>query len=179
MTQAQIREAVGIFDNQVNLDKAVSELEATEFPRHDISVLGTQSEVKEKFGSRTISPDKVENDMEAPRNISVRPEEKTIGGSVLVAVPAYLGGCAGLLAVNPASNFVMLVAVAVGSGLGVLLGATALMVIRQHLRKRIDKQIRKGGLLLWVKTLDAKREEKAKNILRKHGARHVHINSPN
>lgn len=177
MKQVKIREAVGVFDDQKKLDKAISELESTSFPRHDISVLGTQKEIEEKFGTEDVSVEWLEDNPEAPRNISIRPEEKTIGAAALVGVPAYFGGCAGLLAANPAPNLELLAAVAAGSLAGALLGGVVLFFIRQRLHKRADKQIRKGGLLLWVRTPDSKREEKAKSILSKHGARHVHVHS--
>lgn len=176
MTQL-IREAVGVFDDLSNMDKAIAELEGTAFPRHDISVLGDKDKLKERFGSRYVDTAWVEDNPYAPRKAPVRPEERTIGATLLIALPAYLFGCAGLLMVNPASSLVMLSAVALGSIVGAALGAVGVMFLRARMEKAVDAQVRSGGLVLWVRTPGPKREEKAKNIMSKHGARHVHAHN--
>jgi len=175
MTQVTTREAVGVFDDLEKLDKAVSELEISKFARHDISVLGNKEKVEERFGQKNVKPEWLEDNPNAPRGISVRPEEKTIGASVMVGVPAYIGGCIAAIAVNPAPHLVLLGAVASGSVLGALIGGAIVFFLNQKITKRINRQIQKGGLLLWVRTPGPQREKIALDILRKHGARHVHL----
>ena len=172
-----MREAVGVFDNIEQLDKAIAELETTAFPRQDISVLGNKNKVEEKFGSDTVKPEWVEDNPATPRGISIRPEEKTIGATVLIGVPAYFGGCIGALIVNPATNLILLGAVALGSLIGAGIGYAAFLGLKQRHNRAIKRQIDKGGLLLWVRTPGPHREVKAKDILRRYGAKHVHIHN--
>jgi len=175
MAQEKTREAVAIFHDTDKLDAAVDELETSEFARHDISVLGNKEKVEERFGKDAVKPEWLEDNPNAPRGISIRPEERTIAASVMVGVPAYIGGCAGALAVNPASNIMLLGAVAVGSIIGALVGGAGVYAINNKITKRINRQISKGGLLLWVQTPDPEKEKTALDILRKQGGQHVHI----
>lgn len=177
MTTTRTREAVGIFDNQSKLDAAVAELELSEFAHHDISVLGDQETLEERFGSQAVNPERLEDNPEAPRGTYVHPEEKTIGASVIIGVPAYIFGCIAALFVNPASNFALLGAVTTGSLFGALLGGIVVYFLTQRLQNRTRRQIKKGGLLLWVHTPNHTKERRAMDILRRHGGRHVHVHS--
>lgn len=177
MATTRTREAVGIFDNQAKLDSAVAELELSEFAHHDISVLGDQDTLEERFGSDTVKPERLEDNPEAPRGTYVHPEEKTIGASVVVGIPAYIAGCIAALMVNPATHFALLGAVTTGSLFGALLGGAVVYFMKQRMQSRATRQIKKGGLLLWVRTPNSTKEKRALDILRRHGGRHVHVHS--
>ncbi len=175
MEKTKIREAVGIFANEESLDAAVSELEATAFPRHDISILGSKKMLKKAFGSDVIDPRKAENDPEVPRGIPVMPEEKALGAAALVGCCAYIGGCIAAVATNSMSDAVLLSFITGGSMLGGIIGIATVAIIRAVLKRDIEKQIKKGGLVLWVHTPEEKFEKIASFILKKHGGKHIHI----
>lgn len=84
------KEAVGVFSNQRDMDEAIADLEAAMFPRHDISVIGSKAKMEERFGSETVSPELLEDNPQAPKDASIRPEEKTIASTVIIGVPAFL-----------------------------------------------------------------------------------------
>lgn len=172
-----IREAVGVFDSAQSLDSAIAELEGTAFPRHDISVLKQGKEVQDEFGTDVIPPEWAEDTADSPRGISVRPEEKTIGSTALIGCVAYIFGCAAALAAKGASTAGFLFAIAGGSLLGAMIGAFAVMMVGYKMSMRTERQISKGGLLLWVRTPDLKRERLAQDILRRNGGRHIHVHS--
>lgn len=174
-TQQTTREAVGVFNTLEDLDAAVAELEVTAFPRHDISVLGTQEDIKEKFGHRAVRAEWLEDNPEAPRMISVRPEEKAIGAGVVIGVCAYIAGCIAAVAGRELSGFMLVGAITASSFTGAVVGILLALVISHILQRRREMQLKKGGLLLWVRTPGPKREEIAQNIMSKHGARHVHL----
>ena len=117
-----IRETVGVFNDVEMIDKAINELESTNFPRHDISVIANRKEVRKEFGQGSVAPELLEDNPKAPRGVHVRPEERTIGAGVIIGVPAYVTGCVAALLVNPASGPVLLGAVALGSLVGAALG---------------------------------------------------------
>lgn len=175
--EPEIQETVGVFDSLEKLDLAVSELESTEFPRQDISVLGDAAAMRARFGDDAIRAEWLEDHPDVPRGVSVRPEERVIGGALLVGIPAYLCGCVGLLIASPASSLVLLGATALGSLIGAAIGGGILYVARAAFLRRIDRQISKGGLLLWVRTTGPRKQEAATTILNNCGARHVHVHS--
>ena len=170
-------EAVGIFSSQQDIDAAIADLEAAMFPRHDISVIGSKAKMQDRFGSEALSPELLEDNPRAPKDASIRPEEKTIASTVIVGVPAYFAGCIAGVLVNPASAVVLIAAVTLGSVVGAAIGGSLLYGIKVYLDNRVQKQLDEGGLVLWVKTLKPGQERKAKAIMKEHGARDVHFHA--
>ena len=168
MKQRKIREAVGVFDDPKELDEAVAELEVTAFPRHDISILGSDGE--------SFSQKEHEDNPNASRGISIRPEEKSIGAGVLIGCCAYIAGCAVAIAAKATSGFAMLAAITGGSIAGAAVGAVIVLAIGRKIKARIEKKIRNGGLVLWVRIAEPENGKLALDIMRRHGGKHVHIN---
>lgn len=160
-----IREAVGVFTDPAQLDKAVSELETTAFPRHDISILGHEDVLARLAAD---SP-------HANRTIPIRPEEKVIGASFIVGGGAYAGGVTAALVTGAAPlgvvGAMVLFGAIAGAGLGALIVRLFNMRIKRELRDRLDH----GGMVLWVHTYDPAQENAACDIMRKYGARGVHV----
>lgn len=169
-----LREAVGVFAEQKNLDATVAELEGTAFPRHDISVLGNEKKTDDYYTVKASS-DNLIDDPEAPRTISVRPEEKTIGTAALIGCCAYICGTFFVITSGSTSTLGIIGTITAGSFLGALIGvATSLLIWKKYnllLRDRLEK----GGLVLWVKTPDPEKERLAQQIMCKHGGRRVHV----
>jgi hypothetical protein len=174
-TPPRIREAVGVFENEESLDAAVSELEKTAFPRQDISVLGNSDSVRRTFGSAEIETARVEDDPESPRGVPVHPEEKAIGAGVVISGLAYVGGCIAAISANSMPDIALLYAIAAGSLMGGIIGAVIVLIMRSRYRYNVDRRIRKGGLVVWVRTPEPTLEKAACAILEKHGAHDVHI----
>lgn len=175
MPEAQISEAVAVFDEPEKIDNAIRALEGSDFPRQDISVLANREKILERFGAEAVNPEWLEDSEFAPRNVPIRPEEKVIGASFLIGVPAYIVGCAAALSVNPAPTSTLLAAITGGSVVGALIGGALVYVIGKKMQARIRKQIDKGGLLLWVTTPTKDKEDKALEILKKNKGIHAHI----
>lgn len=171
----EVKEAVGVFNSINDLDAAVEDLESSQFSRQDISVLGGTDKIEERFGGSSVNFKLLQDHPDAPRGISLRPEEKTIGAGFILAVPAYIFGCLAALAVNPAGSVVLLLAVALGSLFGATLGGGVLYILRRKMINSINEKIRKGGLLLWVRTAGPNRERIALDILKRNNGSHVHI----
>ncbi|HRQ60064.1 MAG TPA: hypothetical protein PLO23_00870 [Alphaproteobacteria bacterium] len=177
MPQSMIREAVCVFENQQQLDAAINELESTAFPRHDISVLASDKKLEETFGTSNIKMRNLEDSPEAPRDISVRPEEKTILGAAFTGVCAYIAGCIAGVMAKDAATLAFLASIAGGSVLGAVIGGVVVYFVIQNLYQDSQHKIRKGGLVLWVRTPAPDQERTAKTIMRKHGGHNVHIHS--
>lgn len=173
MTKA--REAVGLFTDIDKLQDAVRELEGTAFPRDSITVLGTSKDIEDKFGTTVIDPVAAEDDPDAPRQPPVRPEEKTIGTSALIGVATYIGVVSATLVAAPVTIPGTLAAIALGGSGGAALGTVLARLFGHHYDKNIERQVEKGGLLLWVRTPDPELEYIACRILLHHGATHVKV----
>ncbi|PZQ44251.1 MAG: hypothetical protein DI551_10500 [Micavibrio aeruginosavorus] len=176
-TPGMFREAVGLFQNSQDLQDAIRDLEGTAFPRQDISVMGSRSELEHIFGAREVDPRMAMDHAGTPRQAPTRPEEKTIGAAAAVGVGTYAGAM-GLALASGAVAFPAIIGAAVIGGLGGgTLGAVLTKIMGDRATRNIQKQIEKGGLLLWVRTPDEDRELLAKLILRKRGASEVHVHS--
>lgn len=172
MNGTGMREAVGIFTDMDALEEAISELEQTAFGREDISILGNKEDLKEKFGRPEVRPERVEDDPDAPRQTPVRMEERAVGTGAMIGGGAYLGAVGALLAAGAAVTIpAVITAAAIGGGSAGILAR----ILGGSFDEHLEKQIEKGGVVLWVKTIDEEHEKKAGDILKKHGARHVHI----
>ena len=169
------REAVGLFTDADKLQDAVRELEGTAFPRDSITVMGNHKEIEEKFGDSIFDPISAEDDPDVPREPPVRPEEKTIGTSALVGAATYIGAVSAALIASPLTIPGSLAAIALGGSGGLALGSVLARLLGHHYGRNIEKQIEKGGLLLWVRTPDPELEYTACEILLRHGATHVKV----
>lgn len=172
-----IRETVGVFDSSGKVDAAIAELESNAFQRHDFSVLGSSREIAEKFGSETVRPHRAEDDPDTPRGVFIRPEEKAIGSSFIIGAAAYITGCIAIVMAQGLPTAGLLAAVAGGSAVGAAIGGAAVYLLARHMKTRLNRQLARGGLLLWVRTPDPAREQTAIDILRRNGGKRVHVHN--
>lgn len=71
----------------------------------------------------------------------------------------------------------MLGAAAIGGGSGAAIGSWLAMFIGDEHARYIDEQLRRGGLVVWVRIWDVAHEQKALDILKKHSGTDVHIHA--
>lgn len=175
--QTPIREAVALFMDTASLQAAIRDLEGTEFPRQDISVMGSEADLMKVFGAKTVPPEFAMDNSDTPRNAPSRPEEQTIGMAAMVGGTAYLGAM-GLALTAGAVAFPAIVGAAIIGGIGGgAIGAILTKVLGDKYKHHIEEQVQKGGLLLWVRTPDDERERLALQILQSHGGQHAHAHS--
>lgn len=164
------REAVGLFRDPDALAAAIAELENTAFPRHDISVLPPGS---------AVDPRRAADDPGAPRTILIRPEERTIATGVIVGGGAYAGGVTAALMTAGASFAAYVFMIFFGMLAGASLGGLIAYTIAARLRHDWGQNADNGGTVLWVHTPGPDEERLAVDIMRRHGARDVHIHDIN
>ncbi len=168
-----MKEAVGLFHDMDQLQLAIKELERTDFPRDSLSVLGAdKEEIESRFGAMDIETlEDAQVDKEAP----VRTEEKIIGSGAMIAGSVYIGAMAVALAAGAVTIPAIITAAVIGGAGGGAIGAVLTKIMGDHYNASIEEQIKNGGLLLWVRTTDHAKEEKACEILSRYGADHVKI----
>jgi hypothetical protein len=162
-----IREVVAAFDDAEALERAVFELETQGFDRAACSVLTTEKTLEGALGHRYQQVREVEDDPAVPRETFFSRISRLEAEAFPAPVLASLGWLtlAGVGGAIPA-----VVAAGVGALIGVALGG----LIHHHHAARIQEQLARGGIVLWVGIRDAATEEKATRILREQGAHDVH-----
>lgn len=165
------REAVAIFDDETSLNAAVDELMRAGIREEDLSLLADVKTLPPEGASGLEDRDFVVH------ADYVSPDSRTEGMAALVGVPLYVAG-AGVAAVVATGGAALIPTIAVVAGSGLAAGAVGLVLARvfghQH-AKRVQQQIAKGGLLLWVRVLDDTRDAPVLDILRNSGGRDVHL----
>ncbi|MEO1240829.1 MAG: hypothetical protein AAFX54_02885 [Pseudomonadota bacterium] len=176
-TETHIKDAVGVFDSERDLEAAVDALLTSGFNRADLSLLAGEQAVKEKLGHAYRDVRELEDDPAAP-SIAYVPRE-SIGDAqgAVIGAPMYVVGvtAAGMVAAAGGPLTIGVAAVAAAAGAGAALGVVLAGLIGRRRAEFIENQLDHGGLLLWVRTWDAREEEKAVKILQANNASDVHI----
>lgn len=170
-----VREAVGIFEDYDQMEKTIADLQLNGFGRYQISVLGSEAAVKEKFGMTHVQTELLEDHPDAPRSPDIKKEELALGQGVLVAGGLLTGVVTAVIASGGVLVPGIVTTAVIGGTGGTAAGAVLAKLLGDKYADFFQKQIDQGGLLLWVNTPDQDMEIKAQNILRKYGARNVHI----
>lgn len=162
-----VREVVAVFDDTKALDEAVFALETRGLDRAAFSLLGSEEAVKQKLGHRYQQVKDVEDAPNVPRDTFFSRVSRLEADLLPAPILASIGA---LVFVGVGSVLPVLVAAGAGATLG---GALSLMM-HEHQATRVQEQLARGGLLLWVNVRGAKEEEAALEVLRAHSAHDVH-----
>lgn len=172
-----VREAVGVFHDAEALEEAIDELLESGFDRADLSMLAGEHAVKEKLGHIYEKVAEAEDDPDAPRAAYVARE--SIGdarGAILGAlmfVPAV--AAAGAIVATGGALATAIVGAALLGSSGGMIGAYLSKLLEKHHADYLQRQLDRGGILLWVATPERAKEKKAVAILKKHSADDVHV----
>ncbi|AMO72141.1 hypothetical protein [Sphingorhabdus sp. M41] len=175
--QAEVREAVGIFDSEEQLQAAIDDLLSHGFDRAEISVLAPVTAVEEKLGHRFESVAEIEDDPEAMTKAYVPIESIGDAEGAVIGSLLYVGAFAGIVLVASGGALAAALAALALGGSGTAIGIALARFINQHHADYIAEQLEKGGLLLWVRTWDKKDEAKAVELLSGHSAHDAHIHT--
>jgi len=169
-----VREAVGIFASQQDLQAAIDDLLTSGFARCELSLRGAETDAT---AGRT--PEALADDPATPRTDHFCTEAlgdaegSLIGGfAVLPALGAAWAGAAagaGFLAIGGLT--------VVSGGAGAVVGAALAAMLARHHAAGLTGQVNEGGLLMWVRTRSPELEARALRILSSHAATHVHSHS--
>ncbi len=177
MVDTAIREAVGVFHDEKSLQAAVDALLIAGFDRSYLSLLAAQNSIEAKLGHRFEKVSELEDEPEVPTQAYVGTDSRTEGKGVLVGVLFYVGACAaaGAVVASGGTAAAALIAGAVAGGGGGLVGAAFARFLEQRHAHRLQEQLDRGGLVLWVRTPTLEDEQRAVETLRVNGADDVHV----
>jgi hypothetical protein len=175
--QGGVREAVGVFHEVDGLQAAIDELLSSGFDRAELSLLASDHAVAAKLLNVSFRETELEDDPTVPRGVYVSPAAMGAAEGGLVGALAYVGGVAtaGLIALAGGPIAVIVLGAVLAGGAGGLLGTGLAEVVGHRRAAYFQEQLDRGGLLLWVRTWDAHREQKAVEILDRHSASDVHV----
>lgn len=176
-TVLEMPEAVGVFDSAEALQAAIYDLRMSGFRRDEISLLGEKAAMEKKLGSAYWQARELEDNPEAPRATFV--SEEAIGEleGAIIGGFFFLGSAIAMTAMlTPLSTLAAsIAAIAVGGGPAAAIGTLLARRVGQQHNDYYERQIRNGGILLWVRTRDKEHEDMAIKILHGHSGRDVHV----
>jgi len=172
-----IREAVGYFESADLLQESIDELMSSGFDRAELSLLASEQAVEEKLGHRYQRVAELEDDATVPRRCDVSTESIGDAEGALTGALLYVGAvaAAGAIVASGGTLAAVIAGAAVAGGAGGLIGSVLARLVGDRHAHRLQEQLDHGGLLLWVRTRNAEREQRAADILKKHSSRDVHV----
>lgn len=171
-----VREVVGTFNSDKELQSAIDALGLEHFSRQEVSVIGSQIALKKQFNTTTVAPKKLSDNPDTPRGTNITPEEKGVGTGVAISSGIIAGVVGALCFIEEIEVFSASVPAAfIGGIIGALCGYLLARLIGGFFAARLQKQISRGGLLLWVRVSNQEQELIACKILKQHGGKKVHI----
>jgi outer membrane lipoprotein SlyB len=174
---ATIREAVGVFHESDTLQEAIDELLSSGFDRAEISLLAGQNAVKVKLGHSYRKVTELEDDPRVPRTAYVSLESLGDAEGGLIGGLMYVGAvvAGGAVVASGGTLAGAFLAAAMAGSAGGLVGSALGKLIDYHHADYLQRQLDKGGLLLWVHVRDLEHEQRAKRILERHSGEDVHV----
>ena len=172
-----IREAVGVFKTEADLQGAIDELMSSGFDRAELSLLASEHVVEEKLGHRYNKVAEAEDDAEIPRCCYVSPESVSAAEGGLIGGLMYVGAvaAAGIVLVSGGALATALAGMALAGGGGALVGGLLAKLVGDRHAAHLQEQLERGGLLLWVRTWNQEDERRAVEILKRHSGADVHV----
>lgn len=178
-SEVTTREASAVFGSADGLQSAVDALLGAGFPRDCLSVLGSEEALRAKFGGKIPDARELADDPDTPRGTFVSSSGRAEGMAALAGVPVYVGG-AGAAAVAALGGATALATAGAAVGVGLAAGALGLYAARRMEKRhadQIDRNLKNGGLVLWVRTIDEAHETKALDILRRNGGTDIRMHT--
>ena len=135
--------------------------------------------MREKLGTAYWRASELEDDPRAPRANFVSEEaigelEGAIAGGFF-----FVGSAIAMTALlTPASTLAAsIAAIAIGGSPAAVIGTLLARRAGRHHKDYYDNQIRRGGILMWVRTRDKEHEDLAVKIMKAHSGHDVHVHA--
>lgn len=171
------REVAALFDDPDALEDVIEALELHGFDRADIAIAAAPERLCRMLHRERLVMAEVADDPRAPARVPVDRHERAEGKAALAGALALLAGFTGGAAAVVigaellAAYGLALAAGAAGGGLGWLAG-------RRLERRYLDglaREVRDGGIVLWVRLREGRDPALAERLMRAHGGREIRI----
>lgn len=177
MEPNKVREVVAVFRDAGKLEAAVDALEKAGFVQTNISIMADSNAVADKLGHHFVPIEEMEDSPKVPRRSFVGKADRAVEESVAIGLPLYIGAMAGAVAVvaSGGAAAMALLAATAGGAVGGSLGGVLASAIGKAQAKRLEDNIREGGILLWVAVANPAAEKTATDVLTAAGGADVHV----
>jgi hypothetical protein len=174
LERVKVREIAGVFRSRDLLDAAVSALLSSGFDRADIGVM-VGAEARERLGGAKIAAEELPEVPGAPRQPLIAREDIVLVWSLVLSILIFAGaGFAAWFVVKSGGELIWAgIAAAIGAIAAGWIGA---QLARAFVRRRIrhlEAQLITRDLVLLVRVRSGEEEQKATEILLRHGAQAV------
>jgi hypothetical protein len=174
LERVKVREIAGVFRSRDLLDAAVSALLSSGFDRADIGVT-VGAEARERLGGAKIAAEELPEVPGAPRQPLIAREDIVLVWSLVLSILIFAGaGFAAWFVVKSGGELIWAgIAAAIGAIAAGWIGA---QLARAFVRRRIrhlEAQLITRDLVLLVRVRSGEEEQKATEILLRHGAQAV------
>jgi len=171
MEYPTIREAVAVFDDAQKLESAASELQSNGIDRSELSFLAHASLAERAPANLRQAADNPTTPREPVVSDTDLRQGRVLGTSLAATIAAF--AAAGFTVATGGVGAAIAAAAVAAGGVG-----TASTLFGRKLAddqaSYLDAQLARGGVLLWVRTRDAAKEQNVLDILRRHSA-HVYL----
>ncbi len=174
-----IREAVAVFDSEEEMLDVIDELGNAGIDLSEMSVLPPVETVEKQMGHRLNSVTETVDDPAIGRAVPLDMASFGEAQGVLIGAPAYVGAMSMAIAsaVIVEDYATIAVLVTVGASLGAIVGYFLASWLKKNHQRYVNKQLERGGLVLWVHIRDKIHEDHVTDILSHHVAHDVHIHN--
>lgn len=172
------RAAVGVFKRTQDFQGAIDDLLTSGFDRTKVTLLTSEHAVQEKLRQRYQNISALARDPVVHRPVYHSTDAVGIIEAGLIAA-LYSAAMAATGAVMFHGTFATVIGVtATAATAGALIGAILAKCVEVRREHRLQAQVDRGGLLLWVGTRSGEDEKRAVKILKMHSADDVHLAPP-
>ncbi len=173
-----LREVVGVLPDAGRLERTVEDLLTEGFHHSEVSLLGREETVRGALG-RYGDTHAAEDDPDAPRMRFIEPESRMEGRGALAGALGYVGAVTigGIGFATGAGAGAVIAAGLLGGGALGSVGAALGRFLDRRLADRLEDQVRRGGIVIWVRAKDAEHEARAIEVLKRHNLGDVHVHT--
>lgn len=177
MSEQTRTEAVGVFHDARALQAAADALMVAGFDRAYLSLLAGQQAVEKKLGHAYRSVAELEDDPQVETTAFSGEDSRTEAMALTVSGLFYVGAVAatGAVVASGGTLAAVLIGALAGGGTGGVIGAALARMLGHRHADALQRQLDKGGMLLWVRTVDDDHEARAVEILKANGGEDVHV----
>lgn len=175
----EVREVVGVFKTPEALQNAIDDLLSSGFDHSEVSLLAAPEEVDRKLGHRFNNVEELEDEAKAPRTFYIAPESIGNFQGTFISILVYIGAVAtaGFAIATGSAMAKTILAVMLGGIAGAVIGVPLAILLWKHHTRYVEDQLKRGGLLVWVRAWNAEQERQAMQILSKNKGKNVHIHA--
>lgn len=178
--RGNVREAVGVFQSEKDIQEAIDDFESSGFNHASFSRPASPEKIEDALHHPIHDIQELEDDPAIPRDTFTDPGSFSTMKALIILLPAYILALAAIAygaatrwdTIDGIISFILLGLIGVGGG-----AYFSWRVASKH-EERIKVEKSLGGLLLWVRTGNKNQDKRAIKIMKAHGATDIHIHGP-